>query len=590
MGANPLFAGGTFDVFGAGSGGAATNTQEGTVVGSVKYNSDITANIDEQSTLVLNLDFLNESAQLDVVSVNKSASGVSYSATSASMDILNVAVSNGVMLGSFNYNGKVYKFKPADNGDTLIVEMDDVADKIVAAPASGNEGSASLSGDESASIGCNDDGKKIDVVVAYTPEFVDEVGGKGNVDAYIAQLKQETNLSFQLSGVSTRVDIVDTLASKRADSTNFKKDWNYYKTGLGSGQALRDLRESKYADIMVVLTGNMGYDACGIAPVRADADSALAVIREGCGTGYFQFAHDIGHIFGANHNIDTTQAPGANEGYAHGYCGNGWRSLMSLNCTSGGGKRVPLWSSPENTFNGEATGLAGESNNVKVLNDNAKRVDNFRCVTAPPQKVTGLKPNRATIADHKLFHYEWKPSANAVKYTIWVKDAANHVFKRTYSSSAAHCASSGCSILAEEMPADGIVHWTVTPENVDGIVGPASDDTIFTVMPGNGNPLPPESLITPSGVITNTTPTFKWTPVNGAAKYKLYAQVNGQPWSAINRWYSPSDVSCPAGSEASCSIAPGVTFPKGSTVRWWVKTHNAVGNSDWSQTKVFTVL
>jgi hypothetical protein len=590
MGANPLFAGGTFNVFEAGSGEAAANTQGGTVVGSVKYNPDINANIDEQSTLVLNLDFLNDSTQLDVVSVNKDGSGVSYSATSASMDVLSIAVSNGVMLGSFNHNGKIYKFKPAGNGDTLIVETDDVADKTVAAPVVGNGGGASLGGEASASMGCDDDGNKIDVVVAYTPEFVNEVGGEGNVDAYMLQLEQETNFSFQLSGVNTEVDIVDKLASTQADSTNFKKDWNYYKTdGFGSGQALRDLRESKYADIMVVLTGNMGYDACGMAPVNADSGNALAIVREGCGTGYYQFAHDIGHIFGTNHNIDTTQAPGTNEGYAHGYCGNDWRSMMSFNCTSGGGKRKQIWSSPGNTYNGEATGVAGESNNVKVLNDNAKRVDDFMCAPFVPEKVTGLKPVGTIVSNTTPFHYEWKPSGSATEYTVKVTDSDGHVFEKSYTSSAAHCTDDGCSVLSEQMPADGIVKWTVTPQNADEVAGPMSDEATFTVTP---LPVAPEAVTTqsPSGLVSTPRPEVKWDAISNATEYLLtmyYVENGALAGHLYWGWISKDDAHCSSGT-GTCSIGLPVDLPAGQKIRWWMRARNDAGTSPWNTFKDVT--
>jgi len=54
------------------------------------------------------------------------------------------------------------------------------------------------------------------MIITYTAEFVAEQGA-ANVAAYIAQLEQETNLSFQLSGVNMRVDIVHSYQTIYSD-------------------------------------------------------------------------------------------------------------------------------------------------------------------------------------------------------------------------------------------------------------------------------------------------------------------------------------------------------------------------------------
>ncbi|RUM93909.1 MAG: hypothetical protein DSZ28_05960 [Thiothrix sp.] len=256
----------TFNVFEPSASGApvsGTSSGSGTVVGSVTYNGGINNSINEDSSLTLNLDVLDGSEAFDVVSVKKEGSDVSYSATSASMDILNVAVSDGVMMGSLNYNDKVYKFKPSGNGDTLIVEVNEVSESTLPAMSSGSDSGESLDGSSGeVAPGGTDDGSVINVIVAYTPEFEAEVGA-GNVAAYMSAMESETNLSFSLSGVNTTVDIVHSYKTSYSDSTNFRKDADQFMNGLGAGQQLRTMRDDNLADIMVVMTGNQGYDSCG---------------------------------------------------------------------------------------------------------------------------------------------------------------------------------------------------------------------------------------------------------------------------------------------------------------------------------------
>jgi len=559
-------------------------TRSENVVGTVKYNSSIKELITEKSTLILNLYFIHESTQLDVVSVHAEESNLAYSAMGINgLDILTVAESHGVMSGSLSYNGKLYKFKPAGNGDTLIIEADD--NQFVEQVQ--NSETLTVSGGELfkrarvSRTGGPDDGSKIDIIITYTPEFVAEQGAD-NIAAYIAQLEQETNLSFQLSGVNTRVDIVHSYQTTYSDSTNARKDADNFLNALDEGQEFRKLRDQYHADIMVVLTGNLGYDTCGYTPMlEANEANALAVIREACGTGYYQFAHEIGHIFGADHNLE--EASGLGSDYAHGYCGAGWRSIMSYHCSAGGGRRLPLWSNPDEMFDGEAMGVAGVSNNVKVLNDRALEVSNFRFQIATPDQVTLTSPVGIIITDRTPV-YEWASAERARLFRLKVTDNSGNVLIEESYAADQVCASGACSVTPTiELPF-GLVNWWITPENATG-EGPESEKGIFAVAPA---PRVPEAttLLAPSGVVSDAIPTYSWNAVSISSWYKLVAK-DGNDNLMVNKWYSAADANCQSG-EGECSVTSDAIITQ-NPVTWWVQTWNNAGYGDWSESKVFYV-
>ncbi|RUM93907.1 MAG: hypothetical protein DSZ28_05950 [Thiothrix sp.] len=564
---------------------AIDEIQSGNVAGRVKYNLNIKNSITEQSGLILNLDFLNESVVLDVVSVNTGDSSYAYSAISPNgKDILTVAESNGVMSGSLTHNDTLYQFKPVANGDTLIIETDDFpfVEQIQNSEPLAASNNEWFEGARAARLGGPDDGSKIDIIIAYTPEFVVEEG-EANIAAFLAQLEQETNLSFQLSGVNTRVEIVHSYPTPYNDSTNAKRDADYFLNGLEAGQELRELRDQHHADIMVVLTGSHGYDACGYTPMLgANEANALAVIRGDCATGYYQFAHELGHIFGADHNIEEASGLGAD--YAHGYCGNGWRSIMSYNCPASGGKRLPLWSNPDKKLDGEPMGVTGVSNNVKVLNERALEVSNFRFPVAVPEQVTLTSPLGIIVTDTSP-DYTWEPAERSENYTLKVTDKnGNVLIEQPYSSNDANCASGTCSVTpVVELPFD-LINWWITAENTTG-KGAESEKGIFTVAP---IPIVPgaATLTSPAGVISSPSPTYKWNAVAIASWYKLLVE-DGSGTIVVNQWYKAVDANCQSG-EGECSVTPTAAMTQ-NPVKWSVQTWNSAGYGGWSESKVFQV-
>ncbi|MDP5211034.1 M12 family metallo-peptidase [Microbulbifer sp. 2205BS26-8] len=312
----------------------------------------------------------------------KSADRFSFSASGPDNDALYVAEKNGRVVGSLHHQGKLYKLRPNTNGDTLLVEVP--RETLVDHDDSYYEEFEHnfLSNDDL--LEKNDSESEFTVIVAYTPQFS---SAAGNVDAYMDLLELETNTSYENSDVNTSVKIVHYYQTNYNDTGSFYADIDYFSnTGNPQTQELYNLRNTYNADIMIVLTGN-NYSFCGIArAIGATEDQALALGRESCATGYYTFAHEIGHLFGARHII--SQDPNVTPfSFGHGYCNvtaNTWRTVMAYGCPPGtGGQRIQQWSNPDVFINNQATGTIDVEFNAKVMNLRAEEVANFRISSSP---------------------------------------------------------------------------------------------------------------------------------------------------------------------------------------------------------------
>lgn len=123
-----------------------------------------------------------------------------------------------------------------------------------------------------------------------------------------------------------------------------------------------------------------GKDACGVGYINAPASHAFAVVGWRCATGNYSFAHEVGHVLGANH--DRANASGSPYPYGHGYqfslgSGERFRTIMSYDCP-GGCTRINSWSNPDITYGGARTGDAATADNQRVLVQRKHVVAGFR--------------------------------------------------------------------------------------------------------------------------------------------------------------------------------------------------------------------
>jgi hypothetical protein len=203
----------------------------------------------------------------------------------------------------------------------------------------------------------------IDVIVAYTekaassyPDIEHEL-----VDLAIA----ETNKSFRLSNLGhIKLQLVHAYRTDYVEEgAHFDHVWRFADKGDGYMEEIHGLRDKYRADVAILVVDDP--KGCGLATrVRADADEAFAVVHHACAATNYTFAHEIGHLIGASHELSYVN-------------GTKWRDIMSAKESCGGCPRVPVWSSPTVLIKGEVAGTA-ILDNARVIAEQAARVAAFR--------------------------------------------------------------------------------------------------------------------------------------------------------------------------------------------------------------------
>ena len=292
-----------------------------------------------------------------------------------------VLVNNdGLITATVRHQGKLYGIRSLESGQHLVVEIDesrmptDHPDHEYAAlfDQEIQHEIAARSGNDF-SMAAN---TVIRLLVNYTPKAKNAVSNiNGLIDLAIA----ETNQGYANSGISITVQLAHRAQTNYTESSSMSTDRDRYASSTDSYMnEIHTQRNTYKADVAVLILNNSS--ACGIAKaIGAKASTAFAVVHHSCATGYYSFAHEIGHLQGARHDpaTDPSTSPYA---YGHGYRApnNKWRTVMAYNC-SPACPRINYWSNPNKTYSdGQKMGTTSKSDNARVLNLTKGTVAGFR--------------------------------------------------------------------------------------------------------------------------------------------------------------------------------------------------------------------
>ena len=261
-----------------------------------------------------------------------------------------------------------------------------------------------------ASASAADDGSVIDIMVVYSDDAADATIAN-EIEAAVAW----TNQSYINSGINQRLWLVHTMevAYDEEDPAfhgNNRLSWDLNHITNGSDGVIdevQDVRNQYHADLTMFLVENADNQSnvCrGLAwlqgSISASFQSNGFATMESClNWGQSVFSHELGHNMGARHDwyMDSYTSPFA---YSHGYvpANYAFRTIMAYGseCSSQGAtcNRIPNFSNPDVTYNGQATGVdsngptncvAGvvppqrcQADNRSTLNNSAPTVAGFR--------------------------------------------------------------------------------------------------------------------------------------------------------------------------------------------------------------------
>jgi peptidyl-Asp metalloendopeptidase len=291
-----------------------------------------------------------------------------------------IIVRNGDKLtGSLRIDGTLYALRPLKSGGHAIARIDE--SKMPADHPSEYAGlpRIDMSGISRKRDAGGDFGTQaistIRVMVVATQRAV---SASGDINGLVNLAVAESNQGYANSGVEINLQLAGLYTTTYTESGSFSTDLSRFRgTTDGYMDTFHATRNSVAADVMMLVINNSS--SCGLASaIGSTAATAFAAVHYSCATGYYSFAHEIGHLQSARHDIatDGTLTPYA---YGHGYRSptNAWRTIMAYNCTTNC-PRINYWSNPLRTYNGQAMGNTTRADNARVLNTTKGTIAAYR--------------------------------------------------------------------------------------------------------------------------------------------------------------------------------------------------------------------
>jgi hypothetical protein len=332
-----------------------------------------------------------------------------------------LTVRGKLLVGNILYPGGVYEIYRVSDGIHAIAEIDQAVLPEDGDPAAGG---VIPEPSDSAALAMTDDGKLIDVLVMYTDDAAQAVGGITQTEELINNAVETANQSYVNSRITQRLRLAATALVTYTETQNSDTDVQNLQAGSGGLAIAHQLRNAYAADLVAMIVNDLGGGTAGQAFTVTSvvstsfASMAFVVVERDQAVNNLSFPHELGHLMGARHDWyadDTNNSPYT---YNHGYVvtptlANPWRTIMAYNnecdcsnetspcpdldhrttpgrpwCT-----RLPYWSNPEVPTGTIRMGVAAgtstactwgnlanpecDADNHRTLNNMAYTVANF---------------------------------------------------------------------------------------------------------------------------------------------------------------------------------------------------------------------
>lgn len=227
--------------------------------------------------------------------------------------------------------------------------------------------------------GCNGGNRVLDIMIVYTTNARDEIGGTTAIRAESALAVDHFNTAAAGSALPTRMRLVYCNVVTYTESGDHDFDLPRLRdTNDGFMDDVHTTRNSVNADIVeLVLSYGSGLGYCpGGAPTYAGSPFNTVAWNRMAVT--FTTAHECGHNLGGGH--DAAVQPPCGPAY-----GAGWRFFgnddngycTTLAYPTDVYERILRYSNPNVNFQGVPTGNAAVGHNARVIADNDGTVEGF---------------------------------------------------------------------------------------------------------------------------------------------------------------------------------------------------------------------
>lgn len=190
----------------------------------------------------------------------------------------------------------------------------------------------------------------------------------------------ETNKTFVNSKAPLEIVSAGALKVNYVEDTSLPYQRHYavlMDRSDGIADALPKARDAADADVVVLLVDDTRW--CGESGrIRPPADEAYAVTSTSCASVHWSLAHELGHLAGGRHDDDPATTPYA-FGHGHVDSSNRFRTIMATERRCSNCARIPYWSDPKITYKAAPTGVAGVSEESRVLAAEARTMAAYRC-------------------------------------------------------------------------------------------------------------------------------------------------------------------------------------------------------------------
>jgi len=218
-----------------------------------------------------------------------------------------------------------------------------------------------------------------DLLVAYTPAAKNAAG---DINALINNAKNQTNQVYSNSQTTVRANLVYKMQVSYTESSMAIDLARLINPSDGYMDNVHTYRNQYGADIVVLILGSGGE--CGQAgAIKAEAWNAFSVVRWNCATQRYTFAHEIGHLFGSEHELGFDDNDYVPYQYNHGvnHSVPAFQTIMAIKGETSI-PRIPYLSTPntQGYYNGGyyTIGSIEWEDNTRVHNERAQTVANFR--------------------------------------------------------------------------------------------------------------------------------------------------------------------------------------------------------------------